>query len=264
MQAPPSERSALDGLPRAAPFWLRIAEVLRAELRDGIYPPGRPLPGEHELAARFGAARMTLRRAMDALAAEGLLRREAGRGTFAAAAAAAAGNTAGWAADVRGFSAASEVAILALGPAPLPAAPAVALGLEAGLGAMRLERVRRDEAGPFSHALSWVPLPLGARLPRRRLETGVPLPEILADRGARMASAEQAIGAEAASPALSAALGVAIGAPLVRLDRTMTDAEGVPFVHTRFLYRADRFAYRVPLDAEGRARPPRWAPVVRA
>ena len=45
-------------------------------------PPGSAAPSERELVARFGVARMTVRQALDALVAEGLLERIPGRGTF--------------------------------------------------------------------------------------------------------------------------------------------------------------------------------------
>ena len=160
-----------------------------------------------------------------------------------------------------GFAGSSRVAVLALGLAPAPPGVARALGLAAGEEALRVERVRRDARGPFSHVLSWVPADRARRLSRRRLEAGVPLSDLLAGRGAAMARAEQAIGAAAAAPDIAAALGVAIGAPLVRLERTLSDAAGRAFEHGVFLYRPDRFAYSVALDAEGRASPPRWVPV---
>ena len=44
--------------------------------------PGTPAPSERDLAEQFGVARMTVRHAIDALVAQGLLERVAGRGTF--------------------------------------------------------------------------------------------------------------------------------------------------------------------------------------
>jgi hypothetical protein len=43
---------------------------------------GERLPGERELSARFGVARMTIRRSVDALVAEGRLERRHGSGTY--------------------------------------------------------------------------------------------------------------------------------------------------------------------------------------
>ncbi|MDA0638726.1 GntR family transcriptional regulator [Nonomuraea sp. MCN248] len=50
-----------------------IADELRGEILAGAYPMGAQLPSESELAARFGAARGTVRQAVAVLAAEGLV-----------------------------------------------------------------------------------------------------------------------------------------------------------------------------------------------
>jgi DNA-binding GntR family transcriptional regulator len=55
-----------------------LAESLRRRLLDGEYAPGTAL-GEVELAAEYGVARPTARSAIQALVAEGLLRREPNR-----------------------------------------------------------------------------------------------------------------------------------------------------------------------------------------
>ena len=63
--------------------WRRIAESLSGEITGAQFPDGR-LPTEPELAARFGVNRHTVRRAIAALAEQGLVRVEQGRGTFVA------------------------------------------------------------------------------------------------------------------------------------------------------------------------------------
>jgi DNA-binding FadR family transcriptional regulator len=64
--------------------------ALRADLDSGLYAPGERLPAERELAQRLGAGRGTLRKALEALEAEGRIRRRVGQGTFVAEAAAIA------------------------------------------------------------------------------------------------------------------------------------------------------------------------------
>jgi GntR family transcriptional regulator len=63
-----------------------VRDALRAQLRDLIAAsrPGNRLPSERELTARWGVARMTLRRAVDDLVAEGLVERRHGSGTYVA------------------------------------------------------------------------------------------------------------------------------------------------------------------------------------
>ena len=64
------------------PLWQTIRAVLEEELAAGSFPPGTPLPAEKHLAARFGCAIGTVRRAVDELVAARALVRRQGRGTF--------------------------------------------------------------------------------------------------------------------------------------------------------------------------------------
>lgn len=58
-----------------------IASEIRRAIIGGQYPPGTLLPAEPELAEQFGASRSLVNRAMQALAAEGMVRPRQGRGT---------------------------------------------------------------------------------------------------------------------------------------------------------------------------------------
>lgn len=59
-----------------------IADGLRQAIADGEYSPGDRLPGEGPLAAAFGVARMTMRRALAELEKDGTVRVSMGRGRF--------------------------------------------------------------------------------------------------------------------------------------------------------------------------------------
>jgi GntR family uxuAB operon transcriptional repressor len=63
-----------------------IAADLRRAIESGRYREGDRLPPERELAASFGAARSTVRRALDELQRSGLVSRRLGSGTFVIAA----------------------------------------------------------------------------------------------------------------------------------------------------------------------------------
>jgi GntR family transcriptional regulator len=59
----------------------QVADLLRAAIESGEYPPDSLLPAEPELAERFGVSRQTVNRAVSVLRSEGLVRVERGRGT---------------------------------------------------------------------------------------------------------------------------------------------------------------------------------------
>ena len=67
---------------RGIAAWRQIETRLRQELTEGTLKPGQQIPTESRLSRRFGVNRHTVRRALLALAEEGLLSIEQGRGTF--------------------------------------------------------------------------------------------------------------------------------------------------------------------------------------
>ena len=64
------------------PLYYQLATLLREKIVSRFYRPGDQLPSEAVLVKEYGLSRMTVRQARGSLEGEGLLRREAGRGTF--------------------------------------------------------------------------------------------------------------------------------------------------------------------------------------
>ncbi|MGQ4431513.1 GntR family transcriptional regulator [Streptomyces sp. SAS_260] len=64
------------------PKYQRIAARLRAAIEAGAYGPGERLPGENDLMAEHGVARMTARQALGVLQAEGIVEARKGAGVF--------------------------------------------------------------------------------------------------------------------------------------------------------------------------------------
>lgn len=69
---------------KAPPLSERIRVSIEARILSGEWPPGHPVPGEAELAAQYGCARMTANKALSALAHAGLVERRRRAGTFVA------------------------------------------------------------------------------------------------------------------------------------------------------------------------------------
>ncbi|WP_030187878.1 GntR family transcriptional regulator [Streptomyces violaceorubidus] len=64
------------------PKYQRIADTLREAIRAGEYGPGDRLPGENDLMAAHGVARMTARQALSVLRDEGVAEARKGAGVF--------------------------------------------------------------------------------------------------------------------------------------------------------------------------------------
>lgn len=67
------------------PLHAQLKNLLQRRIMGGEWAAEQPIPSEPALCERYGVSRITVRRALSDLEAEGFLRRERGRGTFVAA-----------------------------------------------------------------------------------------------------------------------------------------------------------------------------------
>jgi GntR family transcriptional regulator len=242
------------------PLYHQMYLVLRQRIRDGEYPDGRPLPGEHQLAGQFGVSRVTVRRTLQQLEAEGLVVRRRGSGTFPAARPAELQdryNIGGLKDAQLGGGGDAVITTLAAGMAPAPAHVAAIFGA----GAPSLLRIERQRAigrdAPFTLLTTWVhPDHAGKLGPRQR--RSVQTLAALEDAGVEMVRAEQAVTARAADERAAALLGVPVGAPLIGMTTLFTDREDEPVVYLEALYRPDRYEYRLTMVRRSGGRGERW------
>lgn len=64
------------------PVYTQLAESLRQQILAGAYRPGERLPSEHMLVEMYGVSPMTVRRAINLLASQGIITTTRGSGTF--------------------------------------------------------------------------------------------------------------------------------------------------------------------------------------
>jgi len=75
---------ASSATPAFSPLYQQIKGLILNSLRVGEWKPGEMIPSEMDLAGRFRVSQGTVRKAIDELAAENLLLRRQGKGTFVA------------------------------------------------------------------------------------------------------------------------------------------------------------------------------------
>src|SRR5690349_24489175 len=68
--------------PAFSPLYQQIKVLILQSLQAGEWKPGESIPSEMDLAARFRVSQGTVRKAIDELAAENLVVRRQGKGTF--------------------------------------------------------------------------------------------------------------------------------------------------------------------------------------
>lgn len=72
------------GSPTFSPLYRQIKTLMVQSLAAGEWRPGEAIPSETELATRFSVSQGTVRKAVDEMAAENLLVRRQGKGTYVA------------------------------------------------------------------------------------------------------------------------------------------------------------------------------------
>ncbi len=81
-KTPPALRN--DRIDRSSyePAYAQLANLLRHHMATGVFHPGDQLPSESQLVGRYGVSPMTVRRAINLLADQGVISTAQGRGTF--------------------------------------------------------------------------------------------------------------------------------------------------------------------------------------
>jgi GntR family phosphonate transport system transcriptional regulator len=159
-------QSPSDRLPNRSPrrlprttLWRRIALDIKAAIAAGEWRAGDKLPPEGDLAARFNANRHTIRRAVGALAEEGLLLVEQGRGTFVVEETInyQIGARTRFGENLRDHDRKVDVEILAVEEIFVGREIANPLEVAAGSLCVRLQVLRRSDGQPLCIADHWFP-----------------------------------------------------------------------------------------------------------
>ncbi|MBD1546799.1 phosphonate metabolism transcriptional regulator PhnF [Roseibium aggregatum] len=223
-------------------IWRQIMEWLKAEIASGAFEKGSRLPPESEIAARFGVNRHTVRRAIAALTAEGVLRADQGRGTFVAAAPISYPITSRtrFSEIVSGQDKAPSGRLIGAGTEEADALLANWLKVPIGTLLIRLETLRVADGVPVMVGTSWFEQSRFPNLVADYAETGS-ITRALAKAGvADYRRKESRVTAELVDPQDVAVLGVASGQPVLVVESLNLDADGRPMQYTRTRMAADR------------------------
>ncbi len=205
-----------------SPLYKQIKRLLVDSLRRGDWKPGAAIPSEIELAARFQVSQGTVRKAIDELAAENLLVRRQGKGTFVAT----------------HHEPRSQYRFLRLlgddGSVPAahsqfiecrrlraPLEIAARLDLKAGASVVFVRRLLRFDAAPVVLDDIWLPGRMFRGLSFERLSAySGPLYGLFeSEFGVPMIRADEHLRAVAADAPTAALLEVAPGSPLLLVER---------------------------------------------
>lgn len=214
--------SSLPAIATFQPLYQQIKALITEALRAGEWRPGQAIPSEVELAARFGVSQGTVRKAVDALAAEHLLLRRQGKGTYVAShhEAPAAFRFLRIVAD-DGTPIEMDSTVLACRRLRAPGEVARALEQRTGEQAVQVQRRLSIGGRPLVFEELWLPGSRFRGLSAERLADykGPMYALFEAEFDTRMIRASERLRSVAAEGAAASALGVARGTPLLLVDR---------------------------------------------
>jgi GntR family transcriptional regulator len=219
-----------------------IADDVRARVEAGEFAAGRLLPSEAELSGRYGASRVTVRRALEVLRDEGLLDARQGFGWFVAAdpLRQTLGRLATIEAQLADSGQVPERRVLDFGfTVPEPAVRAVLRCDQV----LRVRRLNLADGEPFARVTVWCPAELGEHLSRVEVERS-PFYELLR---VPLGGATQTIGAAAASADDAALLHIPVGSPVLRCERVTRSVDGEPVLLSEHVFPGHRTEFVVEL-----------------
>ncbi|MEO5606340.1 MAG: GntR family transcriptional regulator [Polaromonas sp.] len=236
--------------PAFSPLYQQIKVLILKSLQTGEWRPGEPIPSEMDLAARFRVSQGTVRKAIDELAAENLVIRRQGKGTFVA-------THAEHQVQYRFLRLMPDSGDLSReGPAErqivdckrvrASADLARPLGLRTGEAVLQLRRVLAFQSVPTIVEDVWLPgEPFKGMTAERLAAYSGPMYALFeTEFGVRMVRAEEKIRAVAADAEAASLLQVPIGEPLLSVERIAYTYNDVPMELRRGLYRTDTHHYK--------------------
>jgi len=239
----------------SGPRYLWLQKLVREAIRAGQLPVGTALPSERELCETFSLSRVTIRKAMDELVAQGLLDRKRGAGTFVAG----RGPAADGGRVEKSFSMLTSFTedMLARGRRPssrwldrsegaVTPEEALALGLSPGSKVYRFQRIRYADGQTMALELATVPAwGIG---PLEGVEDS--LYGALVAAGNRPVRALQRVRAVAFDAEQAELLDITAGDPGLLIERRAFTADGRVIEVTHSYYRGDAYDLVAELQAD--------------
>jgi GntR family transcriptional regulator len=230
------------------PLYVQVRNALVARLTSGEWRPGTKLPGDAALAAEMGVSHGTMRKVVDSLAADGVVQRYQGKGTFVTEQTPELANFHFFRlVDAQGERVLPEAGGEVVVTVAAGAETARRLGIAQGDTIILIDRVRAINGRPAILETVEVPAALMPGLEREVRLPNALYPHYQSRHGISVISTEDRLSAVAADAAAAKTLGVAQGTPLLLAERVAHDLTGraVEWRRSRFL--SGDLAYAVTL-----------------
>lgn len=240
------------------PLYLQLKEAIKRKVARGDFLPGDKIPSERDLCRIFRVSRITVRQAIEAAVAEGLLYRQHGKGTYVAKPRIEQGlsRIVRFAETIRSQGLDPSTAVLGFDIVPADIQTAEVLRVDPGTGIVNLKLLGMGSGEPMVFYNSFLPYDLGMALGRKANEwasQGIPFSTYdLHDRnGSRYpVKARQAIEAAVANELISGILKVPQGSAVLVITTVFYDKQGSPIEFRTANYRGDKYRFYILRELE--------------
>ena len=231
----------------AVPYYQQIKEAVRSLISSGSLKPGDMLPTEFSLSEQLGVSRLVVHRALHELVTEGLLIRQRSKGTFVAPPARPSytvigplfGMTESLAKD--GFSPQNRILVQEVISAE--GVLSRELALPEGAKIVHLYSLRLTDGLPLAIEDMYLPaerFPALAELDMNNRSIYATLEKLY---DIQPQEARDVVSAGSATRDQARLLGINKGAPVMRIQRTSTDRQGLPVEFSRVVFHAERYQF---------------------
>lgn len=235
------------------PLHHQLREIVTRQIQEGTWAAHQAIATEAELMERYGVSRSTVRQALAALVADGLLYRQQGKGTFVAPAriAQALDRLTGFAEVLLNQGLHPQIQLLTVDWLPAGNEVAQELKIDAESQILFIERRIDVKGEPLFLDRSHLPTQVAELLSLDHLaskpvlqwleEGGFPLIAARLNMTARLATAEEA-----------SVLHLQDGAPILLVRRLVEGSDAAPVLYSSVICRADRYQVEIRLNRAAR------------
>jgi GntR family transcriptional regulator len=231
----------------AVPYYRQIKAEVRSLIARGRLKPGDMLPTEFTLSEQLGVSRLVVHRALHELVTEGLLIRQRAKGTFVAPPArrsyTVVGPLFGMTESLAKDGLAPQNRILVQEVIPAAGEVRSELALSEGARVVHLYSLRLIDGLPLATEDMYLPAERFPSLADLDMNNRSVYATLEKHYGAQPQEALDVVSAGSATHDEARLLGITKGAPVMRVQRTSTDRQGLRVEFSKVVFHAERYQF---------------------
>lgn len=228
----------------------KVSDWLRDQIQSKFFAIDEKLPSESDLCSKFEISRLTVRRALQTLEAEGFIYKRQGLGSFVSPPKArhTLAQLTDFDEEMLRAGLQPESKVLALEFVAAPKEIAERLGVGIGDKVVELRRVRLGSKTPVAIDVTWLPVFYGQLIHDEDLAHQTLFQIFEGKYNIPIVRGRYCLEAKVAEPDCAQALNVEVGFPVLVLHRFVQTVEEKTLFYQQRFYRADRIRFELDME----------------